>query len=67
MTTWYEQPITGQDVSDAVTAYAPSLPPTEFAAFVTYVAESWEGVVWQDAGAWDMAAEWRRFTAREGS
>lgn len=58
---WYERPITRQDVADAVTRYAPHLPPTEFAAFVEFVAETWEGVVWGDAGAWDMRVEWSRW------
>lgn len=60
-TSWLLRPITRQDISDAISRYAPGLPPTEFSAFLDSIAETWEGVPWGEAGPWDMAVEWRRF------
>jgi hypothetical protein len=63
---WLNKPITPQDVSDAVTRFAPSLPPSEFAAFVDWNVERWEGVTWSEAMSWNLSTEWLAFTAERG-
>ena len=63
MTEWVDQPITRADIEEAVDRYLPPSHPDHLrTGFIEHNARSWEGVLWRDAGAWNLATEWLRYS-----
>lgn len=62
MTEWIDEPITRADVETAVARWF-GAPAAVDEGFVEHNIKQWEGVLWRDAGAWNLATEWAAYLA----